>query len=249
MSKTVIITGGTKGIGAAISQVFYEAGYHVLIGARNNNGLASRLGERARFLKIDVTKEPDHIRLAKTALRWTKRLDVYINNAGFSQWKPIHEFDAVFWDKMMDTNLKGTMWGCKTAAEYLSTGGVIINISSLAGKRGSANNSAYCASKFGVTGLTQALAKELGQQGVRVNAICPVYVETEGLLRALRDKRSPAKGKSIKIYFQRFKESQSALQRLPKGEEVAQTCLFFASDASSAITGQSLNVDCGVLPS
>ena len=249
MGKTVVITGGTKGIGAAISQAFYEAGYSVLIGARNNNGLVSSLGDRARFQKTDVTKEADHIRLAQAALKWTKRLDVYINNAGFSQWKPIDQVDEDFWNRMINTNLKGTFWGCKTAAEYLSENGAIINISSLAARRGSANNSVYCASKFGVTGLTQSLAKELGARGIRVNAICPVYVETEGLSKALKDRHSPAKGKAIKNYLQQFKEAQAALLRLPKAEEVAQACLFFASEAASAVTGQSLNVDCGVLPS
>ena len=79
-----------------------------------------------------------------------------------------------FWNKMIDTNLKGAFWGCKIAAANLNAGGTIINVSSLAGKRGSVNNSVYCASKFGMNGLTQALAKELGQKGIRVNAVCPV---------------------------------------------------------------------------
>ncbi|MCK5579866.1 MAG: SDR family oxidoreductase [Candidatus Omnitrophica bacterium] len=247
-NKTVIITGGTKGIGAAIAKEFYAAGYHVVVGSRKDNGLAKRLGQRAKFCPMDVREEEGHQALVKMAIQWTKQLDVYINCAGFSSWRPVKEIDELFWDEMIDTNLKGTFWGCKIASTKLKKGGSIINISSLAGRRGSANNSVYCASKFGVTGLTQALAKELGPSGIRVNAICPVYVQTKGLLDALDNNQSPTQGKNTQKYLKDFAAQQAALKRLPLGREVAQTCLFFASDEASAITGQSLNVDCGVLP-
>lgn len=246
--KTVIITGGTKGIGSSIASTFHREGMNVFIGARKDNGYANKLGGRAYFIKMDVCNESDHIKLANTALKYTGRIDVYINCAGFSQWMPVEKINESFWNKMIDTNLKGTMWGCKTAAKYLSKNGCIINISSLAGKRGSTNNSVYCASKFGVAGLTQSLAKELGPKSIRVNAICPVYVETQGLLNALKDKSSPTKGKSIQSYFESFKKQQSALGRFPTGNEIAKTCLFLSSDGASAITGQSINVDCGVCP-
>lgn len=246
MKKTVIITGGGKGIGESISRVFYSAGYYVVIASRQDSGLARELGERAVFVKADVRKEKDHHRLTDAAIRWTGHLDGYINCAGYSQWKPLGEITERFWDDMLNTNLKGTLWGCKAAAKVLKKGGFIINVSSLAAKRGSANNSVYCASKFGVTGLTQSLAKELGPRGLRVAAVCPVYVETDGLLKALADKDSPAKGQDVRAYLKEFTKSQSALGRLPTGQDVGQTCLFLAQ--ASAITGQSLNVDCGVLP-
>ena len=137
---------------------------------------------------------------------------------------------------------------CKVAAENLSEGGCIINISSIAGKRGSANNSVYCVSKFGVNGLTQALAKELGPKGIRVNAVCPVYIQTKGLMEALGNKRSPTQGKDIDLYLKIFAAENAALKRLPTGDEVAKMCLFLASDKASAITGQCIHVDCGVLP-
>jgi len=244
----VVITGGTKGIGAAIAREFYQAEMQVVIGARSDNGFAGKLGSRARFVLMDVRKETDHQKAVVAALKWTGRLDVYVNCAGFSQWESVEKVAERFWDEMIDTNLKGTFWGCKTAGKHLSRNGCIINVSSLAGKRGSANNSVYCASKFGVNGLTQALAKEYGLRGIRVNAVCPVYVETKGLLEALAEKKSPAQGKDIKEYLMNFVKGQSALGRLPTAQEVAQVCLFLASDAASAITGQSINVDCGVLP-
>ncbi len=248
MKKTVIVTGGTKGIGAEIARVFYEAGFSVLVSGRHDSGLAKELGHRARFFKADVRREKDHRALIASALRWTGQVDVYINCAGFSAWKPVLEVTEKFWDQMLDTNLKGTFFGSKAAASCLSAGGVIINISSLAGKRGSSNNSVYCASKFGVIGLTQALAKELGPSGIRVVSVCPVYVQTEGLLKALGDTHSPARGKNVKAYLDKFAEEQTARGVLPTGRNIGETCLFLASSAAGAITGQSLNVDCGVLP-
>jgi NAD(P)-dependent dehydrogenase (short-subunit alcohol dehydrogenase family) len=248
INRTVIISGGNRGIGEAITKAFWKEGYHVLMGARTDTKLTAQLGKEVRFQRTDVCLESDHRVLVKSAFEWTGRLDVFINCAGFSQWRPINEVDLDFWNKMIDTNLKGTFWGCKVAAESLSEGGCIINISSLAGKRGSANNSVYCASKFGVNGLTQALAKELGPKGIRVNAVCPVYVQTQGLMEALGDKRSPTQGMDIEFYLEKFAAENAALRRLPTGDEVARMCLFLASLEASAITGQCINVDCGVLP-
>ena len=246
--RTVVVTGGTRGIGASISRVFCNNGYYVVVGSRRDSGLVTELGERALFHSTDVRKPQDMPALVKAALDWTEQLDVFINNAGFSAWRPIEKVDEDFWDRMINTNLKGTFFGCQAAAAHLKRGGCIINVSSLAGKRGSANNSAYCASKFGVNGITQALAKELGPRGIRVNAVCPVYVRTEGLLEALAEKDAPPSGQDVDTYLRDFAASNSALETLPTGEEVAQVCLFLASSAASAITGQCINVDCGVLP-
>lgn len=246
--KTVIVTGGNKGIGAAISRVFCDNGYNVMIGARSSAGAANTARNKMRFLKTDVRNEKDHIDLAKAAKSWTGRIDAYINCAGYSAWSKITDVSENFLDSMLDTNLKGLFWGCKAAAKNLKRGGCIINISSIAGKRGSSNNSVYCASKFGVNGITQALAKELGPRGIRVNAVCPVYVNTEGVVRALGEPSSPAKGRDVKKYLEKFAAENTALKRLPTADEIARVCLFLASEGASAITGQCINVDCGVLP-
>ncbi len=245
--KVAIITGGNKGIGAAITRAFLEEGYSVIVGARTES-IDNSPNENLRSYQMDVRREEDHEKLVRHALEWKNQIDVYINCAGFSGWRPIQEVDESFWNEMLDTNLKGTMWGCKVASKYLSDGGAIINISSIAGKRGSANNSVYCASKFGVNGVTQSLAKELGPRGIRVNAVCPVLIKTPGLVDALQDPRSPVKGADMDTFFQNFAQTQSALGRLPRAEEVASACVFLASRNASAITGQCINVDCGVLP-
>jgi NAD(P)-dependent dehydrogenase (short-subunit alcohol dehydrogenase family) len=248
VQRSVIITGGNRGIGEAIMKAFWERGDRVLVGARTPTESVRRLGEWVRFQKTDVRSESDHRALVKTALDWTGRLDVYINCAGFSKWLPIGEINERLWAEMVDTNLKGTFWGCKAAAEALSSGGCIINISSIAGKRGSANNSLYCATKFGVNGLTQSLAKELGPKGIRVNAVCPVYVTTDGLIEALNQADSPSAGREIGPFLKEFAEGNAALRRLPEAREIARVCVFLASPDASAVTGQCLNVDCGVFP-
>jgi NAD(P)-dependent dehydrogenase (short-subunit alcohol dehydrogenase family) len=245
--KSVVITGGNRGIGLSITEAFVNDGYFVVVGARQELDLLSRFGDRVCFVPMDVRDEAAHCRLVDAAVKQTGTLDLYINNAGFSEWRPIENIDEKFFDDLIGTNLKGAFWGCKAAASVMKTGGVIINISSLAGKRGSSNNSAYCASKFGMNGLTQALAKEVGARGIRVNALCPVLIPTEGLIEALKSPFGPANG-DPHGFISKFAIDNAALKRLPTGEEVASMCVFLASESASAITGQCINVDCGVLP-
>lgn len=247
MSRNVVITGGSRGIGAFIARAFHAAGERVVLASRTDSGLAVELGERARYLACDVTS-PAALRSTMSEAAGGEGIDVLVNNAGFSAWRPLEEVDEPFWESMLATNLKSVLFASQAVLGHLRPGGVIVNISSLAGKRGSANNAVYCAAKFGVNGLTQALAKELGPRGIRVNAVCAVYVRTEGLLEALEDPRSPAGGRDVGQYLRDFAESQAALRRMPSGEEVAAACVFLASGQAAAITGQCINVDCGVLP-
>ena len=245
--KTVVITGGNRGIGLSVTEVFVQAGYAVIVGARTNTGLEERFPGKVRLIEMNVSDEAGHHELVETARAWTGRLDVYVNNAGFSEWRPIGMIDEAFFDELIGTNLKGAFWGCKAAVAAMGEGGVIINMSSIAGKRGSANNTMYCASKFGMNGLTQALAKEVGKRGIRVNAVCPVLIETEGLIDALDGEFSPSRGDHGE-FFKKFAVDNSALGRLPTGHEVGNVCVFLASEAASAMTGQCINVDCGVFP-
>lgn len=245
---TVVVTGGGKGIGQFITRAFHAQGAHVLIASRDDTGLAAELGDRARFVACDVRHPKDLHKVANAAVQWTGRLTTFINNAGYSKWMPLASIGEQDWEDLIDTNLKGVLFGCQAAAAHLGAGDTIINISSLASKRGTANNSVYCASKFGVNGITQALAKELGPRGIRVNAVCPVLVTTDGLVDALKRPYAPASTGDVAAFLSNFATSQAALGRLPKADEVAEMCLFLASQAASAITGQCINVDCGVLP-
>jgi NAD(P)-dependent dehydrogenase (short-subunit alcohol dehydrogenase family) len=247
MKKTVIITGGNKGIGLDISKVFADSGYAVFVGAREDTKELQALHGDLTFVKTDVKFEKDHQDLVKTALDKTGRLDTYINNAGFSAWRSIGNIDEEFLNNVLDTNLKGVFWGCKSALSVMQAGANIVNVSSIAGKRGSSNNSAYCSSKFAVNAVTQSLAKEVGKQNIRVNAVCPVIVPTEGLIEALDEPESPAYG-NIDGFIDNFRKTQAALPELPTGEEIGKACLFLASDDASAVTGQCINVDCGVFP-
>lgn len=246
MSKTVIITGGNKGIGWSITEAFLQDGYEVIVGSRSGN-VANVQDSNLHFIEMDVRIEEGHVKLVKKALDKTGRLDCYVNNSGISDWCPIENIDEAFFNKLIETNLKGAFWGCKSAVAALIENGSIINISSIAGKRGSSNNTVYCASKFGMNGLTQALAKEVGSKGIRVNAICPVLIKTDGLVEALEGAFAPAKG-NVDQFLSDFTDTQTALDRLPTGQEVGQFCLYLASEKASAITGQCINVDCGVLP-
>jgi NAD(P)-dependent dehydrogenase (short-subunit alcohol dehydrogenase family) len=245
--KTVVITGGNRGIGLSITEAFVNAGYMVVVGARQEAGLGERFGDCVIFVPTDVRDEAAHFALVKKAIDATGRLDVFINNAGYSEWRPIEQIDDAFLNDILATNLKGAFWGCKAAVSMMKSGGSIVNISSIAGKRGSLNNSAYVATKFGVNGLTQSLAKELGGRGLRVNGVCPVLVPTDGLLEALKSPYAPGGGDGS-AFVSKFTVDNAALKRLPTGAEVASLCLYLASDASSAITGQNINVDCGVFP-
>ncbi len=247
-SRVIIITGGSRGIGAEISAAFYDRGDKIVIAARMDTGLAKKLGDRALFIQADLRKSSSAQAVMRGTIDWAGGVDVLINNVGISAWKPLAEIDEEFLQDMFDTNIKSMFYMCQAVAPHLKSGGSIVNISSLAGKRGSANNSVYCATKFGVNGLTQSLAKELGQQGIRVNAVCPVYIQTEGLEVALKEAVSPTSGLNTADYLATFAKTQTALGVLPTSEQIASTCVFLASPAASAITGQCINVDCGVMP-
>jgi NAD(P)-dependent dehydrogenase (short-subunit alcohol dehydrogenase family) len=243
--RTVAVTGGSLGIGRAIAEAFLANGDRVAVLARRRT---ASLPSSILQIQGDVRSRADLARFCASAARGQGPLKVFVNCAGLSLWRPLKDLDESFVREMIDINVLGTLWGCQAAAARMGRGGVLINVSSLAGKRGSANNSVYCATKFAVNGITQSLSKELGSRGIRVNAVCPVYVKTAALLRSLTQRDSPAQGAPVGKYLAEFSARQTALQRLPQAKEVAQTVLFLAGPAASAVTGQCVNVDCGVLP-
>lgn len=246
-TKTVLITGGNKGIGLSITKAFQLNKFNVFVGSRSLGDLKTLDNNKITHVKTDIRDELQISNLVNLAQEKTGKIDVIINNAGFSEWRPIDQIDNDFLDDIISTNLKSVFFVCKYALKSLSKGSSIINISSIAGKRGSANNSAYSATKFGVNAITQSLAKELGSLDIRVNGICPVLVDTDGLLKALESKFAPG-GEDGRNFIKNFSKENSALGRMPTGNDIADLCLFLCSEQAKSITGQNINLDCGVFP-
>ncbi|MDP3722464.1 MAG: SDR family oxidoreductase [Candidatus Omnitrophota bacterium] len=247
MSRRVVaITGGTRGIGRSVAELFHDRGEAVAVCGRSHPVPALPPGILFDSVDVRDRKALDAF-VGKVVEQWGVP-DVFVNCAGVSRWRAVEEIDEAFVREVLDTSVLGTLWGCAAAAKVMTEGGCIVNISSLAGKRGSANNSVYCAAKFSVNGITQALAKELGPRGIRINAVCPGYVPTPQVLAALAEPVSPARGQNVEQYLKGFAATQTALGRLSSAHEIAEAVYFLTSPAASAITGQCLNVDCGTLP-
>ena len=245
--SVAIVTGGNKGIGLGITKLLLKNNYKVITCGRSGFENLEKF-DGLDHIQGDITNYETHSNLVEKAIDSQGKLDLYVNNAGISKWRPIEEINYDFLDKLFKTNIYSVFWGCKASQEALQeTNGSIINISSIAGKRGSKNNSGYVSTKFAMNGITQSLSKELGNKKVRVNAICPVLVRTDGLLKALSEKSAPGY-ENIDFFLETFKETQTALNRLPSINDIAQMVLFLASKNATAITGQCINVDCGVFP-
>lgn len=243
--NTLVITGGSKGIGLAIAQKFVEEKWFVISLSRSKTSTFNH--ENFHQINLDVRIEKDFQETCMNIKANFGEIDAFVNNAGFSEWRNIEAIDRKFLDEIFSINVFGYFYGFKYGKEIMKPNGSFVNINSLASRRGTINNSAYVATKFAVAGLMQSMSKELGAKGIRVNAINPVLIETGGLITALEDKISPAQG-DYRNFLDNFRITQTALGRLPTAEEVANLAYFLAGPQSSGITGQSINVDCGVLP-
>lgn len=247
MKKTVLITGGGKGIGQEISLHLIETGYQVISLSRSDAGNI----ESPNFyhFNCDISDEVNIKNIISNLKVDFGTLHGVINNAGFSEWRPIDQIDQAFLHHIFSTNLFGSFIVIKESLEMLAENGCIINISSIAGKRGTINNSAYCATKFAMNGMTQALSKELGSKKIRVNALCPVLIQTEGLTAALEGDFSPAQQfPSTQEFLNHFIQNNSSLNALPDAKDISHMVHFLLSSQAKSITGQCINIDCGVLP-
>ncbi|MEO3471792.1 glucose 1-dehydrogenase [Roseomonas sp. CAU 1739] len=246
--RTAIVTGGGTGIGRAIAETFAAAGAHVVVAGRSLatiEPVAARIGGIA--IACDVTRLADVEAVFATAARKTGRVDVLVNNAG--QTGPvggIADVDLDAWRDCIETNLFGAMHCLRVAARVMGEqrGGSIINMSSRMGLHGYPMRTAYCATKFALIGMTEAVAREIGPLGVRVNALCPGAVSGELMDRVIA-RRAEAEGRPPEEIIRANYTDSAALRRWLSPEEVATAALFLASDASSAITGESIKVDCG----
>jgi meso-butanediol dehydrogenase / (S,S)-butanediol dehydrogenase / diacetyl reductase len=246
--RVAIVTGGASGIGRGIAGRLAAEGAAVLVADRNGAAgeeVVARLGgEEARcaFQETDVTQESDCARMVAAAVDRWGGVDVLVNSAGIGDGAPVHELEETRWDRVLDVNLKGVFLCCKAALPALATrgGGAIVNIASLAGMVAAPGFGAYAASKAGVMQLTKVLAVEGARQGVRANAVCPIWVETPLLEGYLAGAPNPAAAR-------RGMEAQIPLGRIGTVDDVAAAVLFLASDEASYITGVSLPIDGGAL--
>jgi len=242
-SKVAIITGAAAGIGEAISLLFADEGAQVFVLDLNGDRASAvadyirRRGGSGFSFPVDV-RRPESVRAAiGHALEQFGRIDILINNAGIYPRRAFLEMSEQEWDDVQETNLKGVFHCTKAALPHMAErrAGKIVNISSVTFFKGLANLTHYVAAKGGVIGLTRSLAREMGPHNVYVNCITPgaIEVETERLVA------TPEQIAAI--------VSQQSLQGRLKPVDVARVCLFLASYLSDGLTGQTINVDGGLI--
>lgn len=246
--KLAIITGGGSGIGEATARVFADAGASVVVAGRRLEPLervAASIGGHA--IACDVSNHDDVKALFAQALAINGKIDVLLNNAGGpGPIAPVAEVDMDAWIGCMNINLIGAMYCLQEAAKIMRAqkSGSIINMSSLMGIQGYPMRSAYTASKFALIGITETMARELGPVNVRVNALMPGAVSGENMDRILK-RRAEAEGRPVEEIVRENYTDVAALKRWVAPEEVGRAALYYASDLSSAITGDKMKVDCG----
>lgn len=246
--KTAIVTGGGTGIGRAIAEVFAEAGAAVFVAGRSAKTIedvARRIGGTA--VACDVTKLEQVEALFEQARKARGAVDVLVNNAGVTgPIGNIAEVDLGEWRQCIEINLFGAVNCLRVAARIMTAQkrGSIVNMSSRMGLYGYPMRTAYCATKFALIGITEAVAREVGPYGVRVNALCPGAVSGELMDRVIA-RRARAENRPPEAIIKEAYTDTAALKRWVDPREVARAALFLASDASAAITGDRIKVDAG----
>ncbi|HHV44765.1 MAG TPA: 3-oxoacyl-[acyl-carrier-protein] reductase [Firmicutes bacterium] len=241
--RVALVTGGTRGIGKAITEALLQAGCQVAICGRNAKQLAETVQEFAATyhqqilgFPVDVTDWDSVEQLvAKVEGEW-KAVDILVNNAGITQDSLLLRMTAAQWQQVIDVNLTG-VFNCSKAVlrgMVKRRYGRIINITSVVGRMGNAGQANYAAAKAGVIGFTKSLAREVASRGITVNAIAPGFIES-----AMTDQLTEEQKKRL--------TDQIPMQRTGQPVDVANAVLFLASDLSAYITGQVLNVDGGLL--
>jgi NAD(P)-dependent dehydrogenase (short-subunit alcohol dehydrogenase family) len=252
--KVALITGSGRGIGRAIAKLFAKEGARIFLSARTETELAATAediaaaGGVAAYVTADLTREADCNRVISSAREKLGGVDILVNNAGhYGPVVPVEEYPLEEFEKVLAVHLRAPFLLTKAVLPemYARKSGVILNISSLSAKAAYGWGSAYAAAKAGLLGLTRVTAAEAARQGVRVNAICPGPVtETEmskQLGKTLAEKLGVTPEEQLKGFL------SSLLQgRGQTAMEIAQAALFLCSDMSSAMVGQSINVDGGV---
>jgi len=242
MNKTALVTGSSRGIGRAIAEYFGKNGYNVVVNYIKNAEKARETVDiingysRAIAVQADVSKEEDVKRMLDKAKLEFGKIDVIVNNAGICHYELTDMTTADTFGRIHDVNVRGIHNVVKNILPHmLSKGeGNIINIASIWGVKGSSMEAAYSASKFAVVGYTNALAREVGRSGIRVNSISPGVIATD-MLRGINEETIESLREEI------------ALGRIGEPEDIAKVAYFLASDMSAYVTGQNIVVDGGFI--
>lgn len=243
MSKVAFITGATRGIGRAIALELAKEGYNIALNYRTENEALetlkkeiSELGVECYPVQGDVSKAEDSERMTKEIIEHFEQIDVLVNNAGITKDNLILRMKEEEFTDVINVNLVGTFNITKNVIKYMTKKryGKIINLSSVVGISGNAGQSNYAASKAGIIGFTKSIAKELASRNITANAVAPGFIQTD-MTNVLKDEIKEAI------------EGTIPLKRLGTAEDVAKVVKFLASDESSYITGQVINVDGGML--
>lgn len=240
--KTVLVTGGSRGIGKAIAEAFALAGTHVAIVYRQNQSSAERTlsalhGNGHTAIQCDISQPKQVEKMIADVIQQLGKLDIVINNAGIGEYHPIEQTSYEqwqnVWQETLNTNLLGPSNVCYCAARHMMEhgGGSIVNVSSRGAFRGEPDKPAYGASKAAINALTQSLAVKLAPFNISVSAVAPGFVDTE----LTAHKLAGAEGDAIR--------SQSPLNRVAKPEEIANAVLFLASEASRFSSGTIIDVN------
>jgi 3-oxoacyl-[acyl-carrier protein] reductase len=239
--RTAIVTGGSRGIGAAIAALLAEHGAAVVVSGRDADRLQHAVQELeqagAAVLGVvgDVARREDVDRLVETAKERFGRVDILVNNAGITRDGLLIRMKDEDWDRVMDTNLRGAFLMSRAAAKVMvrQRGGRIINIASAAGTMGNPGQANYSAAKAGLIGLTKATARELAHWGILVNAVAPGLIETDMTAGI------PAEAREALL-------AQVPLKRVGSAREVAEMVGFLAGDGAAYVTGQVFHVNGGL---
>ena len=242
--KVAIVTGASKGIGAAIAKELAAEGAAVVVNYASSKGGADRVvaeisrnEERAIAVHANMANRADIENLFTETKKAFGRLDILVNNAGIYEFSPLEGITEEHFHKHFDLNVLGLILAAKEAVRYFdSAGGIIINISSLASITGPANTTVYSATKAAVDSVTRSLAKELGPRNIRVNSINPGMVETEGVHAA----------GIMESDFRKQIQSQTPLGRIGQPQDIAPAAVFLASSDSAWMTGETLYITGGV---
>lgn len=254
-NRTAVITGGARGIGLAVAEAMIREGARVIVadvdaaaGAASASALESIAPDRAFAIAADVTDEASIEALADAAEERFGIVDIIVANAGIVHLRQALDTEIDDWRRVLDINLTGAFITAKVFAKRLVAAGApgrIIFSSSMFGVRGGAENSAYSATKWGLIGLTECMAAELGPSGITVNAVCPGQVDTE-MMRRFAEDRAELRGTSPAAETARLTE-RIPLGRFADPAEIADVYLFLASDLARYVNGRSIVADGGWL--